>query len=184
MSLSNLRGQNQSMTESQEELAQGGDYNVNPPSSRYNAQNNQYQQVAPNTQRQTSQPLPPSTAPNGLKSLIDRIPKDSANLSMRSNESNTPSGIYQSVQRKQQNLQNSAQNSYSQQNYNNNQQQGSFEQLDEYYTVSSSSLKNHFLHHENKIKIHFRAKTLFIIFTVFLQSYCGKILDCKNTTSK
>ena len=144
MSLSNLRGQNQSMNESQDDLAQGADYNVNPPSTRYNPQNNQYQQVTTpnnNTQRQISQPLP-NMASNGLKSLIDRIPKDSANLSMRSNESNTPSGIYQSVQRKQQNnqYQSSTQNSYNQQNYNNNNnnnnQQDSFEQLDEYYTVS------------------------------------------------
>ena len=80
---------------------------------------------------------------SGLKTLIDRVQKDSANLSIRSNGSNTPSGIYQSVNSKQkpkasqqqlnQNYPGGSVRSQSQQqdpNYDPN--------VDEYYTVNGN----------------------------------------------
>lgn len=137
-SLSNLRDQNGQGFDDQDDLDGVGDYNVN--SARYNPQTNQYQQPQqPQTpSRQNSQ----GGVPSGIKNLIDRVQKDSANLSIRSNNSNTPSGIYQSANNKKPN------GSYSQQRQtlpNNSirsqqqqqQQDPNYDpNLDEYYTVS------------------------------------------------
>jgi len=134
------------MTDSQDDLDQAGEYTLNN-NPRYDPQTNQYQQIN-NYQPQDANDTPINLPKSGLKSLLDRIPKDSANLSLRSNESNnTPSGIYQSVNPK--NRQNNSYNQQGQQQQiqsnnnsvrNANQQANtlpkSFEQLDEYYTVS------------------------------------------------
>ncbi len=177
-SLSNLRGQNsREITDSQDDLDQAGDYNVNSH-PRYDPQSNQYQQI--NTNQQPASNNTPTNAPkSGLKSLIDRIPKDSANFSLRSNESNTPSGIYQSVNPK--NRQNSSYNQQQQQqSSNNNSVRGpnqqanvvpnSFEQLDEYYTVSPGS--------------RLKAGKLFKVknSSEILQIFCGKILQNRKNS--
>ena len=134
MSTSNLQRQNVDLRESQEDLDEG-DYNVND-SNKFNTQFKSASSRVPTTggSQQASKP-----AQSGLKKLIDRIPTDSANLSTRSNDSNTPSGMYQAVNKKPTSQQQFNQN-LPNMNMNNTsmrqQEADSFEPLDEYYTVS------------------------------------------------
>ena len=131
MSTSNLQRQNVDLRESQEDLDEG-DYNVND-SNKFNTQFKSASNRVPTTGGANPKP-----AQSGLKKLIDRIPTDSANLSTRSNDSNTPSGMYQAVNKKpsqqqfNQNLPNMNMNNTSMRQ----QETDSFEPLDEYYTVS------------------------------------------------
>ena len=109
-----------------EDLEQAGDYNVNDNSLRNQFQATPSRQPAQNSYTQGTVNIPKVNP----ASFMNRFPKDSANLSNRSND---PNNMYQSVNKKP--------NTISNFNPNRNvetlpAQNEPFENLDEYYTVS------------------------------------------------
>jgi hypothetical protein len=119
-----------------EDLEQAGDYNVNDNSLRLNkpTSSNSANQFQATPSRQPAQNSYTQGTVNIPKvnpaSFMNRFPKESANLSNRSND---PNNMYQSVNKKP--------NTISNFNQNRNvetlpAQNEPFENLDEYYTVS------------------------------------------------
>jgi len=141
----------------------GGDYNVNDNSFRLNKPTNQirpgnnYSQQPQQTQQSQQPQQQPPNVPKINPNFLDRFPKDSANFSNRSNDSNNINNnkntIYQSVNKKSTTMPNfnpNRNNSNADQIPRHN-EATSFENLDDYYTVSSfilsfSSLVHHSLH--------------------------------------